>query len=223
MISSLEELFKTLNEKCPYIILRNWENVFDEEIYCSGHEDIDILCEDKEIFLKITKAYRVHNNEYRDNYVVPCGKNTVRFDVRWLGDGYYPKEWERLLLKRRLLKENGIYVPCLEDHFYSLSYHAFFQKKRVSNEYQLKLHNLYCKITGTNLSGKGALFKVLMWYMKEHNYLVSIPRDPAVFLNWVNIKKVGYKRDSVLSLRRYSFRVNSILSHLYLRLRKCIN
>lgn len=215
MISSLEDLFNALNNNCLYIILRNWDNVFDEEIYCSGHEDIDILCDDKEAFFNLTNAYSVHRNRCRDNYIVPCGKTLVRFDVRWVGDGYYPVEWEKQLLKRRVLKQNGIYVPCPEDYFYSLAYHAFFQKRKLSDEYQFKLQNLYKSIGGKESINKGSLFTVLNQYMDENGYFVSIPCDPAVQLNWLNIKKIGYNRDINLIFRRYIFRFNMILSHIF--------
>ncbi len=49
MQSELKELFGKLNQNCNYLVLRNWDNIFDNNlnIYGNGHEDIDILAQIK--------------------------------------------------------------------------------------------------------------------------------------------------------------------------------
>lgn len=203
----IRDLFNLLNKNCIYVVLRNWDDVFDESIYGTTHEDIDILCDDLEKFIKITGAYRVHKNKYRDNFIVPCGNLSIRFDVRWLGDGYYPKEMEEAILHKRLLNESDMYTPCPEDYFFSLAYHALLQKNKLSEEYLLKLNNIYSKITNDiTVHEEGAFLKMLKDYLEEHKFRVTTPSDPAVYLNWANIHKLPYNNSFYREIRRYLYR-----------------
>lgn len=211
MKKELRELFGLLNQNCQYLILRNWDNVFDEDIYGSGHADIDILCNSISDFVKITGAYRVHNSRYRDNFEVKWGDKKIRFDVRWVGDGYYPFPWEQGMLNRRVLSEHGVYIPEAEDYYYSLSYHALLQKPNLSKEYQERLGASF----GNNNNAKveineECLLSKLDSYLREKCFKFEIPRDPGVYINWDNIKRLNIKKNRIRLLRHFFYSRRSL-------------
>ena len=54
--NNIRELFDFLNDNCEYLVLRNWDELFNESIYSNGHEDIDVLCRDIKVFKSLTKT-----------------------------------------------------------------------------------------------------------------------------------------------------------------------
>lgn len=212
MESELKNLFNTLNKECKYLILRNWDNIFDENIYGTGHEDIDILCEDKNTFVKITGAKSVHKNKYRDNFLVQCGSLKVRFDVRWIGDGYYPAEWEKAMLENRILNSIGVYIMNNEDYCFSLSYHAVLQKPYLSVEYLQKINDAYnVNSKETIKMDEQDIVSKLKQFLAEHDYNYIIPSDPAVYINWDRAKMIGHHFQIKYRLRRFCYRIQNHL------------
>lgn len=202
--NSIREFFLYLNEHCNYLILRNWDNVFNESVYGDTHEDIDILCDDLERFIQLTAAIRLHKRKDRDNFVIKIGEKTVRFDVRHVGDEYYPKQWEKEMLSRRI-KDGDIYVMCKEDYQYSLIYHALLQKSSLSLEYRQKLAVLSNNTSHDSILNDQTLLRELKDYLHDNQYIIRIPKDPGVFINWNNLKYVGYNVDICAFLNRVFF------------------
>lgn len=212
--NSIKEFFIYLNENCKYLVLRNWDDVFNEKVYGDTHEDIDILCEDIESFKKLTNAHNLHKRIDRDNYVVTIGDMIVRFDVRHIGDEYYPKEWQQMMLERRN-KSGDIFVPEKEDYLYSLIYHALLQKRSMSDEYRFKIFNLLDEEVLDRTNTERYLLDKLKVFIKNHGYVVNIPTDPGVFVNYSNMKYLGGKLISINLLSRIAFRLNSKLEKYY--------
>ena len=210
----LRNLFEQLNNCCNYLILRNWDNVFEDVIYGEGHEDIDVLCDNLDEFLKISKAKRIHSNKHRDNYIVELENRKVRFDIRWVGDGYYPEKWERTMLDRRLFSNPGVYVMCPEDYCFSLAYHALIQKSNLSEEYKNKIVISYKGLMGNDLvKSKRDLLKILDEYLKEKSYKVVLPEDPGVYFNWEISNILPHHYSNILKLRRIIFQLRNRLSN----------
>lgn len=43
----IADMFDRLNKAgCEYVVLRNYDNLLEDEIYMAGHGDIDMLCRD---------------------------------------------------------------------------------------------------------------------------------------------------------------------------------
>lgn len=209
MSSNIKKLFEELNNNCNYIVLRNWDNVFDECIYGKGHEDIDVLCDDVNEFIKLTNAQRIHSNNHRDNYIVQLGDEKIRFDIRWVGDGYYPIKWEKTMLERRILSAPGVYVMCREDYCYSLAYHALIQKASLSDEYRLKIEKNLCLLTGKARSySKNDICNELDTYLRAKSYKVVIPEDPGVYMNWAMASHFIHRFSIKLKIRRFIFRLH---------------
>ncbi len=213
-IATIRQFFDFLNKNCDYLVLRNWDDIFDEGIYGNGHEDIDILCRDLDSFVHLTKAKRVHRSNYRDNFIVNIGNMNVRFDVRHVGDGYYSAKWEKSMLDNRVLNEQNIYIMNAEDYVYSLSYHAVIQKPKLSKEYATKIINAFSFLPKCEIDVCEAnIPKLLLEFCKRKEYLVEIPSDPGVYLNESNLSGFGRSVNIIRWGRRLNLRVVQSISY----------
>jgi hypothetical protein len=218
-ISSLKFFFSLLNNNCEYLVLRNWDDIFDETIYGKEHEDIDVLCRSVDEFKRLSNARRIHKSKYRDNFLVNIGGHDVRFDVRHVGDGYYPREWEDMMLKRRVLTDKGFYIMSQEDYAYSLTYHALLQKPELSKEYQAKISNAFHQLNSNiAYSTFSKLLEALLSYCQRNNYNIEIPSDPGVFINKKNFS--DFKRSFNLGrlLRRKALHIRQLTEYYSRRL-----
>lgn len=218
--NTIRHFFDFLNKNCDYLILRNWDDIFDDGIYGNGHEDIDILCRNLVHFVKLTDAKRVHLSKYRDNFVVKIGHLNVRFDVRHVGDGYYPTKWEDVMLNNKVLTKQGVYIMKADDYAYSLAYHALLQKPTLSNEYKRKIIDALGFIgnPGSDMSEKDIL-KLLQFYCRMNKYYVEIPSDPGVFLNKLNMSGFECSGSIVRIIRRLNLKLSQIILHNVSKLR----
>lgn len=179
--------FDYLNENIKYVVMRNFDDLpFD--YHTAYHGDIDLLVEDYEAICDITQAQKIYPESYRVHQEVIIGNEKVRFDFRFVGDGYYDKRWQRGILKRRVIR-NGIYIPSEQDFKYMLLYHALVQKKEIASDYERKLDNLF---------GKGRWgVDELKVFLKSMKYKPTCPKDLSVIYNW---KLIG----GVFPIKRYA-------------------
>lgn len=175
------DLFEALNEAgVKYVVLRNFENMHNKDFFCNGHEDIDILCENPEVFAQIAKAIPKMWPEDIIHYMVFIDKIGVPVDVRSLGDSYYDNLWEKQMLEKRMIADNGNwYVLTKEDYYYSLVYHSILQKDLIFKDYVEKLNNMGKDLGLEAVNVKDHL-KHLDVYMKMKKYQYVKPIDPSV-------------------------------------------
>ena len=134
--ASLRELFSVLDRFTPYAVLRNAEmlpDAFDPSL----HGDIDLLVTDPGQAAHLLGARKVFPEPHRVHYEVTVGGRPVRFDFRFIGDGYYDTAWERRMLERRV-SANGVRLLHPEDAFFALVYHALFHKFEIAPDYIAK-------------------------------------------------------------------------------------
>ena len=218
MTDLMIDFFDFLNKNCCYLVLRNWDNLLDDSIYGKGHEDIDILCDSLESFIKLTKANRVHKENKRDNYIVTFGNSVIRIDARWVGDGYYPIEMEKRLLADRRVNKQNIFIPNEEDYYYSLLYHALVQKRELSDEYSAKLNDVRKKILNTSINGcYDDYLNDLGAYLRENGLAVEYPRDPGVVINEKVIKSLPVNKRFPRALLRDLFVLKQRVLYYYKR------
>lgn len=120
----------------PYTILRNWENLpFSVEL--GEHSDLDLLVYDlahwKEIFPDAKQVYP----DPRVQFKLPIGDSFIQIDVRYIGDGYYPTSFEKILLETKIWNKNGFFTPNSVLHRIALAYHSVHHKNQ--NKYQAHL------------------------------------------------------------------------------------
>jgi len=119
-----------------YVVLRNWDNLphFAE---LGEHSDLDLLVYDlahfEEIFAgQLTKVYPHPRVQYR----IAVGDSYVQVDARYVGDGYYPEDFENNILNTRVLNPNGFWTPNPLHHRLALAYHAVHHKGYISPDYK---------------------------------------------------------------------------------------
>lgn len=182
--NSVEELFFVLNNTVDYVVMRNFE-CLPEEYHVEGHGDIDLLVEDLNYMKYLTGAKAVFPESYRVFHKIDIADEKVPFDFRFVNDNYYDKKWQLDILKNRAYCDRGFYTPNLENHFYSLLYHAYVQKLHVSDDYKITLESLASKIgaTYTRDSSQEATESILRDFMLSMGYDFVLPIDLTVVFN----------------------------------------
>lgn len=209
--NNLDEFLNYINYKVEYVILRNWE-AYPFTNLLSGKDDMDILCKDKADFINTVDAVPLHHDCDRGNYYIYIGDQKIRIDIRYVGDGYYCREWEEEILKNRIWDVRGFYILDSDDYMFSLLYHALIQKPQFSLLYHKKLNSMF----GGERNETEFLY-ALKEYMDKKHFYVDYPLDKAVFLNMTNIRAGELKidRDIKKELFRKMFRVSNRISRLY--------
>ncbi len=181
----IREFFYELNkENIRYVVMRNYEMMHLGDFFCGQHEDIDILVDDSQKFREIAHAYPKMWPEDDIHFVIFVDNECIPLDVRKVGDSYYDEKWERDILERRKLAENGNwYVMDEEDYYYSLAYHAIFQKERLSEEYLNKL-NVMAQKLGVSAGCQAEHEDRIREYFHLNNYEYTIPLDKSVLVNF---------------------------------------
>ena len=202
---SFDELFHILNLTLNYIVLRNFDNL--EEQLTTKHPDVDILVENRSLTKDILNAVETTNKSYRVQHSVKINNKDINFDIRYVGDNYYDKNWEIELLKTKVKHEKGFYIPDNLNLLYSLIYHALIHKQHISEDY---LKQFIALSIALNLDFKSpsligtSLLDMLLLYMYEHNYDIVEPYDLSVFFNEslinskihipISLKRMEYKK-----------------------------
>lgn len=115
----VDKLFETLHEgRAVYVVLR-WFDALPER----ADGDIDFLIADESLGLFKESLDEEHAGVPCDLYSASGAKG-----YRYAGMPYYPPLLSQRMLDRRVMKDGLVAVPCPEDHFLSLAYHAIYQK-----------------------------------------------------------------------------------------------
>jgi hypothetical protein len=178
--NSLEELFSALNEKCNYIVLRNWERLDTPDMFLDGHDDIDILCENPKLLRKEIGARKESFLGHYDHYWVQLNGKKVEIGIRYVGDGYYNTAWEKAMLDAKIKYKDFYNVMNEENYFYSLMYHALFHKKKVSDDYREKISAMGKTFGYSDISSDEDMECLTLDYMRKHNYRITFPKDVTI-------------------------------------------
>lgn len=186
------QMFDSLNKSgIPYVVLRNYEEITEENFYCSGHADIDFLVADNKKVKQVLSAKKRFTEDDGIHYLVNISGEDVVIDVRTVGDDYYDRKWEKEIVKTRVLHSSGFFVPDDLNYYYSLIYHAILQKKEISEEYVQRLNQMAAGL-GISAQTVQAHLAELDAFMQMHHYSYTYPHDIWVPLNtkFLNPKRV---------------------------------
>ena len=172
----MNQLLYVLNETVDYVVLRNFDDLFSNYTN-SVHGDVDLLVSNRYLARLALNAKPVHTSKRRVQHVVKIGKGGTYFDIRYLGDDYYCKVWEKKILENRYLTDAGYYRTDDENFAYSLLYHTIVHKKRIAEDYKDTLQVLFHEEDEDRL--KISLLK----FMKENGYVMNEPYDYTVYFN----------------------------------------
>lgn len=203
---SIQSLFSWLNQREKYLVLRNYEELFDMEVP-DAHSDIDVLCEDADSFISSAGAVpRTKNKKDKVHQKVLIGDKFISLDVRFIGDGYYDKNWETEMLNRRILIDNFCYAMDKENYFYSLIYHAIIQKPSIAPDYIVRLKQLSIDL-GISADNESDYLAVLQEYMRRKNYFFTYPDYPGGIANFSKVDRLLIQVDLKRILRRKIYRL----------------
>ena len=209
----LNELFYVLNNTIEYLVLRNHE-CLPEQFTTKMHGDIDILVKDFQNAVLLLNAEPVTKYDYRVHYSNTVNEEKVFWDIRYLGDNYYCKEWEKSMLAFRILNEKGIYIQDEQNYLYSLIYHALIHKKKIASDYYEKVENLYAKVYPNVAKSSDkypfdSYYQLLKKFMKENCYIFTKPEDKSVYYNHRLINS-----DEVCSYLNEQFNINDVKPYM---------
>lgn len=177
-VDDIQAVFESLPGDCEYLIMRNWEGFYDD-ILIEGHNDIDVLCANTKSRDQLVAAFTAKDLSGDGfHYSFLYKGMEVTLDTRIVGDGYYDINWQKEMLKNRVRNPLGFYVMADEDYFYSLAYHAIYQKKDgLSDEYRARLGEMkpeYKKFKQNDF------IRILHDYMMQHGFFYTHTVDDSV-------------------------------------------
>lgn len=189
-IQDIQAIFESLPDDCGYLIMRNWEGFYDD-ILIEGHNDIDLLCANqrsRDMIVGAFTAKKLTLDGFHYSFIYRGMEVTL--DTRIVGDGYYDINWQRSMLQNRVKNPLGFYVMSDEDYFYSLAYHAIYQKKDgLSEEYRERLGKMKPEIKDCQQED---YIKVLDEYMMSHGYFYTHTVDDSVVRCFNRVPDRGY-------------------------------
>lgn len=140
---SISQFFSYLNDiNFQYVVLRNWENL-PESVELGDHSDLDLLVYDFQHFLEVFPEAKSEFPYPRVRFKMPIDDTFIFMDVRHLGDGYYPADFEQAILDTREWNPKGFYTPNPVHHRIALTYHVVHHKN--SNTYPTHLGTMSVK------------------------------------------------------------------------------
>ena len=177
---SLREIFSFLDTTTSYVVLRNAESLpdcFDPSV----HGDIDLLVPDADVCASLLNARRVFPESLRVHYEIIVGGQPIRFDFRFVGDGYYDAAWEKRMLERRV-RAGDISLLHPEDAFFALVYHALYQKREIAQDYVAKASALAAS-AGLAWTNYADALLLLEDFLHHNGYERPRPTDTSVYWN----------------------------------------
>ena len=197
---NLRELFFVMNNTLNYVVLRNFEELPDQN-YSDEHFDIDFLVNDLDQAVFISNAEKVYNQKNRVHYKIKINDEYIFVDFRYLSDNYYDKNWQHKILENKIYSSKGFYRPNNEDYFYSIIYHVLIHKKSIQVDYFDKIKNIFKKLSIFNeeKSNFDDYFLMLENFLRKNNYKYTKPKDPTVFFD----KKFTNYKDYLENLSKF--------------------
>ena len=191
-IEDIRAVFESLEGDCGYLIMRNWEGFYDD-ILIEGHNDIDVLCADIKSRDKIVAAFSANDLSGDGfHYSFLYQGRDVTLDTRIVGDGYYDINWQKEMLANRIKNPLGFYVMTDEDYFYSLTYHAIYQKKDgLSEEYRVRLGEMKPEYKEFKQED---YIRLLHEYLLQHGYYYTHTVDDSVVRRFDRVPDRSYVR-----------------------------
>jgi len=178
---NVHDFFELLNiNGIKYVVLRNYEEMHNDDFFTEGHEDIDLLVEDINSFIDCSYALPKMSPDDKVHLEIIVDGIKVPLDVRSVGDDYYDSKWEKEIINNRVLAPNGNwYVMDKENYYYSLAYHAILQKEKLSYDYLMRLNKMSISLE-IDSSKEAEHIKNLNKWMKIKGYHYTKAKDSSV-------------------------------------------
>lgn len=123
-MQSLRQLFSYMHDvDFPYVVLRNFENLPDSVEY-GDHSDLDLLVYDLEHWREIFPEAKREHHPPRVRFKMPIMDTFIFIDVRSIGDGYFPADFQKAIIETREWNEKGFWTPNPIHHRLGIAYHV---------------------------------------------------------------------------------------------------
>ncbi|SVB51093.1 uncharacterized protein METZ01_LOCUS203947, partial [marine metagenome] len=136
--NSLEQYFYFINSVEPYLVLRNHCELAKkiEEI-----DDIDFLVINPYKFSLFSNAVKMSKGLERANYSILVENKRLHIDLRYIGDDYFDRFWQKECMNKKVMHDNGFYIMDDENQYFSLLYHVLIHKRKMPKKYK-KIYQL---------------------------------------------------------------------------------
>jgi hypothetical protein len=142
-LKSLTQFFSYMHDvDFPYVVLRNFENLPDS-VEFGDHSDLDLLVYDFNHWREIFPEAKLEFPLPRVRFKIPIADTFIFADVRAIGDGYYPADFQQAILEHREFNKKGFWTPSPLHHRLALAYHVVHHKN--ANTYPNWLGDLTAK------------------------------------------------------------------------------
>lgn len=216
---NIKDVFHAMESCGAFLVLRNYEELTDDNYYMNGHADIDCLCEDAKKVRKMLQTKKNIMGRGKNHGFVLIHGQLVKFGFFHIGDGYYDAKWEKQMLETRVKHEGDFFVMNEENYFYSLLYHALLQKRKFSDEYRVRLRKMGENF-GFNLLSDDDYKSCLFSYLIKEGYTVEYPEEPNVAVHFADVPKELLGKKKGWGFRRCVFFVEKKFGRL---MRKVLN
>ncbi|MBN0042177.1 hypothetical protein JN535_18635 [Cellulosimicrobium cellulans] len=181
----LTELFGVLRLTSEYVVLRNAEDLPGA---LEDDREIDLLARDRTDLAAVAGARPLDPGGDGVQHGCLVGGEQVVLDVREVGDGYLDRRWQDDLLRRRTWHAGCVAVPRVDDHLFSLLYHAKVQKPAVKPVYEPRLRALSRAVglpddVAARITDDEVAAAVLDGFLSAHGYGLPRSDDPGVHRN----------------------------------------
>jgi hypothetical protein len=202
---SLEHFFYFINAVEPYLILRNYNDLSKD---LEAIDDIDFLVTNREKFSLFSNAVKMSKGTERANYKITIDGKDIDIDLRYIGDNYFDRFWQKDCMTKRVLHSKGFYVMDNENQYFSLLYHALIHKIKIPDKYKD-----FSRLTSNELQTK------LYEFMYEKEYCMVEPKDITLNFNKDNGGDIKFSRPRRLRkkkgivgfIKKLLYRLNNLI------------
>ena len=174
---SWEELYSSLESNFTYALLRKPpdEDIFDPSF------DLDILTDDFQGFASLANVTQRTDKPYKGTICV--GNRSVKVDLRFIGDDYFPEKWQVEMLRNRVVSEHKLFKLSPIDQYFSILYHGLLHKSGVDPKYYQELGDIESEMNfnwSISEYSSDDRLKLLNGFMLDNGYFARLPLDPDV-------------------------------------------
>lgn len=203
-MESLKQFFSYMNDiNFKYVVLRNFD-ALPYDVVLGAHSDLDLLVYDREHFMEIFPQAKLEHPFPRVRTKVPIGESFIYVDVRFVGDDYYPEDFEKAILQTREWNPRGFWTPDPMHHRIALAYHAVHHKNGISDDYRRFLGDVK--------------LEDLLAALKESSIGWAEPQDKSVGRfngYWKGATAVVEKKDGIVIKKQSSYTEYNLLKNEY--------
>lgn len=175
---SLHDAFEFISSLASWCVMRGWESLPD---HVSG-DDLDILVDNRRLFFAALALKQPNDHDFlRNGYMeIKNSKVVIKFDVHWIGDGYFDTKWQYEILANKI-PSKSFFKPDKVNALMMSLYSEFVSRPSPRPEKHETLGRLIKEIDQNNIIGQEILINqnsviaLLNDFMSQNNYEVSTP------------------------------------------------